>query len=50
MRQKDLTSKMNYKIDDIISYCSKFIKFVEGDLILTGTPEGAGPVKHGDRL
>ena len=33
----------------MISYVSQFIKFDEGDLILTGTPDGVGPVKGGDK-
>lgn len=34
----------------MISYISQFIKLEEGDLILTGTPDGVGPVKGGDRV
>jgi acylpyruvate hydrolase len=41
---------MHYKIDEMISYISQFIKLEEGDLILTGTPDGVGPVKGGDRV
>lgn len=50
VRQKDLTSGMHFKIDDLISYTSKFISLSEGDLILTGTPEGVGPIKIGDKI
>jgi acylpyruvate hydrolase len=41
---------MHFKIDELISYVSQFIRFEEGDLILTGTPDGVGPVKGGDKL
>lgn len=41
---------MHYKLDELISYISKFMKLEEGDLILTGTPNGVGPVKGGDRV
>lgn len=39
---------MHFKIDELISYCSQYISLTEGDLILTGTPEGVGPIKVGD--
>lgn len=38
IRQKDFTSSMHFKIDDVISYASNFMSLTEGDLILTGTP------------
>ena len=41
---------MHFKIDELISYISQYISFGEGDLILTGTPEGVGPVKEGDKV
>jgi len=41
---------MHFKIDELISYTSKFIKLGEGDLIFTGTPDGVGPVKAGDKV
>ena len=41
---------MHFKIDELISYVSQYIKFEEGDLILTGTPDGVGPVKGGDKV
>ena len=44
------TSNMIFSIDYLISYLSKFFTLKIGDLIYTGTPEGVGPVKIGDRL
>lgn len=49
-RQKDITANMHFKIDDLISYTSQYISLTEGDLILTGTPEGVGPIKVGDSI
>lgn len=43
-------SNMIFSIDKIISYVSKFVSLKVGDLIFTGTPEGVGPVKVGDKL
>lgn len=50
VRQSDLTGSMHFKIDDIISYVSEYMTLDEGDLILTGTPEGVAPVQSGDRV
>ena len=41
---------MLFSFDKIISYISKFYTLQIGDLIYTGTPEGVGPVKAGDKL
>lgn len=41
---------MHFKIDELISYISQFMTMEEGDLILTGTPSGVGPVKGGDKV
>lgn len=49
-RQSGNTSSMLFSVDFIISYVSKFIQLKTGDIIFTGTPEGVGPVKSGDRL
>ena len=49
-RQKDVAQSMHFKIDELISYISQYIKFEEGDLILTGTPDGVGPIKGGDKV
>ncbi len=49
-KQKGNSSLMLNVFDDIIAYISKFITLKKGDIIFTGTPEGVGPVKIGDRL
>ena len=41
---------MIFKVPYLISYISKFITLNEGDLIMTGTPKGVGPVKKGEVL
>jgi 2-keto-4-pentenoate hydratase/2-oxohepta-3-ene-1,7-dioic acid hydratase in catechol pathway len=48
--QNGNTKDLLFSFDTIISYVSKFITLKTGDLIYTGTPEGVGPVKIGDRL
>jgi len=48
--QKSSSKHMIFSFERIISYVSQFITLKMGDLIFTGTPEGVGPVKIGDRL
>jgi 2-keto-4-pentenoate hydratase/2-oxohepta-3-ene-1,7-dioic acid hydratase in catechol pathway len=39
---------MIFKIPQIISYMSSVTTLEPGDTVLTGTPAGVGPVRHGD--
>lgn len=49
-KQKGNTQNMLFPIDDIITRLSAFFTLREGDLIFTGTPEGVGPLVHGDKV
>lgn len=42
LRQDDTTASMMFPLKYIISYCSTFFHLKPGDLIATGTPNGAG--------
>ncbi len=42
LRQKDRTGRMIFPIDFQIAYISTFTTLVPGDVIITGTPTGAG--------
>lgn len=48
--QQGSTKDMIFSFDTIIEYVSKFVTLKMGDLIFTGTPEGVGPVKVGDKM
>jgi 2-keto-4-pentenoate hydratase/2-oxohepta-3-ene-1,7-dioic acid hydratase in catechol pathway len=47
-RQKSNTSDLVYSIPKLVSYLSDAITLLPGDIILTGTPSGIGPVTPGD--
>ena len=49
-RQRDLTGLMLSRIPRIIGAISRVMTVERGDLILTGTPKGVGPVFPGDTL
>ena len=42
------TSQMIFTIPEIIAFVSKNFTLLPGDIILTGTPAGVGPLSHGD--
>ena len=48
--QQGMTSDMVFKIDEIVSYISRFFTLKTGDIIYTGTPAGIGPVHIDDHL
>ena len=49
-RQHGSTSDMIHEIKPLIAYMSQFFTLRAGDVILTGTPEGVGPLRSGDKL
>jgi 2-keto-4-pentenoate hydratase/2-oxohepta-3-ene-1,7-dioic acid hydratase in catechol pathway len=49
-RQHGRTSDMIFDLASLVSYASAVMTLEPGDLILTGTPEGVGPLVDGDRV
>lgn len=41
---------MIFMIPQLIEHVSSIMTIEEGDLLLTGTPKGVGPVKSGDEI
>ncbi len=50
VRQQARTSQMIYSVAEIVSFASQSLTLLPGDLILTGTPSGVGPIRAGDQL
>ena len=48
--QEGRSSDMLFRIDELISYISRFFTLKTGDLLFTGTPAGVGPVAIDDYL
>ena len=46
--QQGNTRQMIFPIPDVIAFVSKNFTLLPGDIILTGTPSGVGPLRHGD--
>ncbi len=50
VRQQARTSQMIYSVAEIISFASQSLTLMPGDVVLTGTPSGVGPLRAGDEL
>jgi acylpyruvate hydrolase len=50
VKQHDNTGSMHYKIGETLEHLTRYITLNKGDLILTGTPSGIGPINIGDQL
>ena len=50
LRQNSNTRQMIFNCFDVVSFISQNMTLLPGDVILTGTPAGVGPIQSGDRL
>ena len=50
VKQQARTSQMIYPVAEIVSFASQSLTLLPGDVILTGTPSGVGPIREGDQL
>ena len=49
-RQQARTSGMIYSVAEIVAFTSQSLTLLPGDVIITGTPSGVGPIHEGDEL
>ena len=50
IRQRGRTSEMVFTPAALVAFVSKTITLLPGDVVLTGTPSGVGPLRPGDRV
>lgn len=50
VRQEGHTADLIFDVPTILSYLSRVVTLSPGDVVLTGTPEGVGPLAPGDRV
>jgi 2-keto-4-pentenoate hydratase/2-oxohepta-3-ene-1,7-dioic acid hydratase in catechol pathway len=50
LRQDGRTSQLLYGVPELIAYVSTIFTLLPGDVILTGTPAGVGPIDVGQRV
>lgn len=49
-RQSGSTSDLVFGVGELVSFISSVMTLLPGDVILTGTPSGVGPIVPGDRV
>ncbi|GIU92023.1 MAG: 2-hydroxyhepta-2,4-diene-1,7-dioate isomerase [Acidimicrobiia bacterium] len=50
LRQSGFTSDMVFGVAELVAFISRVMTLLPGDVILTGTPSGVGPVTPGDTM
>jgi 2-keto-4-pentenoate hydratase/2-oxohepta-3-ene-1,7-dioic acid hydratase in catechol pathway len=50
LRQDGRTSQMIFGFEEVIEFAKEHFPVCPGDLLLTGTPAGVGPIRAGDRV
>ena len=50
VRQSSTTANLIFGVPYLVSYISQIMTLLPGDVILTGTPAGTGPLKEGDEV
>jgi 2-keto-4-pentenoate hydratase/2-oxohepta-3-ene-1,7-dioic acid hydratase in catechol pathway len=50
VRQDSNTSRLILSVPELVEFASSFYTLHPGDVILTGTPEGVGPIQPGDTI
>ena len=49
-RQQARTSQLEHGVADLLAFVSRVLTLLPGDVLLTGTPAGVGPLEVGDRV
>jgi 2-keto-4-pentenoate hydratase/2-oxohepta-3-ene-1,7-dioic acid hydratase in catechol pathway len=49
-RQRGHSRQMAFPIVELLAYVSRMMTLEPGDVLLTGTPAGVGPLEDGDRV
>jgi 2-keto-4-pentenoate hydratase/2-oxohepta-3-ene-1,7-dioic acid hydratase in catechol pathway len=50
LRQDGHTGQLVFSVGELIAYVSAFLTLLPGDVLLTGTPAGVGPLHDGDTV
>lgn len=50
VRQDGSTADLVFGVADLVAFVSSVMTLLPGDIILTGTPSGVGPIRDGDRV
>ena len=49
-KQRSSTANLIFPVPELVAYLSQVMTLLPGDIIMTGTPSGVGPMKSGDEI
>jgi 2-keto-4-pentenoate hydratase/2-oxohepta-3-ene-1,7-dioic acid hydratase in catechol pathway len=49
-KQHSSTRNLLFSVPGLVSFISKVMTLLPGDIVSTGTPAGVGPMKRGDKV
>ena len=50
VKQDSTTAQLVFGVPELVAFVTSYVTLLPGDVILTGTPSGVGPIVSGDRL
>jgi len=50
VRQNGSTADLLFDVAQLVAYCAAFTTLLPGDVLLTGTPAGVGPLHDGNQV
>jgi 2-keto-4-pentenoate hydratase/2-oxohepta-3-ene-1,7-dioic acid hydratase in catechol pathway len=50
VKQSESTTSFIFPVDVVLRFASQVMTLLPGDIVLTGTPAGIGPMLAGDRV
>jgi 2-keto-4-pentenoate hydratase/2-oxohepta-3-ene-1,7-dioic acid hydratase in catechol pathway len=50
VRQEGSTADLVFGVAELVEFVTRVMTLLPGDVILTGTPSGVGPIESGDRV
>ncbi len=50
VKQRGHTQRMTWDVDTLLAHAATWVTLREGDVLLTGTPEGVGPIRAGQTM
>jgi len=50
LKQQDSTQNCVFSVAQVLSYISRYMTLLAGDIVITGTPRGIAPMKPGDTV
>ena len=49
-KQEGITTNLIFGVPELVAFVTSYVTMLPGDVIMTGTPKGVGPMKPGDEL